>query len=378
MAESAETTIVLRINQLRQALSHVLPVAKEAYKGYGMGCFSWIEGKLWLISGSFQSRVAGGVVHMGERVEGIENIFFDLYSLNLLLKTPFVLDSIKVTVDSAVDTRKIRFQVGRSYKELPVTNRDDGYAEYLDLPAYGSGIDASDFLEWGGVANFAHPNDSHSLHSVHIVVQAGWGHILATSGFSSGYVWFEVNDKLLDFRYTIPSEFFLLGNSIQWDGIPYLSASGSRCVLRSEEKFIFGATVNYEYPAEQVINGSSNYGNYPAAQVPVTELIAALNVFADVHRAKDVLSVEVWEEDESSGMIFSAGEEGVNGQMHVPISSGTFGRDKLRINGAAVKAAANLLKTTRTMFVFIQQHNDGFLVIRPENGAVFVLGTMSH
>ena len=368
----ATDSIVLNINDLRKGVKQVTPALRDSYKGSGMACFTWAEDALWVVAGSFQKKICGAVVYNGERMEEVEDVFFDIYSLNLFLKTSFSLSTVKVTCSN----NRLRFQVGRSYKEIALTGKDTGFSEYLSLPAVGHGISANDFLAWGSVAEFAHPNEYHSLHSVHLIVQDGWGHLLATSGFSAGYVWFESDDKTLDFRATLPSDFLKIGQGLDWDTEPKLVTGETRCYLRSKSCFLTGTTVNYDYPAEQVMALVRDYGDYPAVQVPVAELIGALATFADASRDRGVVSVNVAYEEETEGLIFSASEEAVAGEMYVPATKGHL-QLKAKVNGMAIKTAAEMLKTAEVMFINIQNHNNGWLIIRPDNNAAFCLGTMA-
>ena len=357
-------TLTIDLPTLQKAVRAILPLAKDGYQPSSRNAaFVWEHDALWIVSGSFQTKLAGAYVG-SEREEAIENKFFDPYLLSLHINDSFLLvTSVKVS-----DTgNALRFATGKTRRDLGY-EYDPNFSGFISIPE-ANDTKLPDLFDHIQVANLASTVRGHVLCGVYIAIYDGVARILSMNGIELGYVWYDVPDEI-DQTIVLNAEFLLFARKFfSKDESPKFILDEAKSWFLTEHLWTFAPVMNTEkYPGVQVLDHVIDYAGGSIMKVPVDELASYLSIISS-SAGKEFARVLLAEEEGSLVLTYTSqvGEESI----YRIECTGTF-------DGTFLTSAAGLVKITRVledsvgMFVNIQIHKNGnWIVIRPDNGAIY-------
>jgi hypothetical protein len=362
--------VALDLAELRGAASTMRRFAGRSYRGAGKASFCSINGTVYLVAGEFASVLAGTKV--GYENEFIEaNLIDKHFRLDKLvnwLGASFMSNDVSMEFKDG----RIIFRVGRNRVSLPTESSP--MSPYIDLPESGMGIDG--LKQMARVAHLASTNPTSPYSGVGVVIDSGYAHMIATDGFSMGYVWGVVPEDAAPREANISGEMFLGIRHIDWgDVYPKLWMNDSKVWVYNDDHFMISPLMKKALSVGEVIQSIRNHGGEDYALVSLTDIIDKLRALTQFDREKNVSAVTFHFTEEFLRLYVSEAEQG-EGEFFL---ASTEFEDTFKVNGHGVQAIARLLQDSRSMDVKISRHDEAeWMVIRSDDtNGLFCMATMA-
>lgn len=368
------------IDSLRSAVKSVLPLAAESYRKSGTGVFCVLQNSLYLVSGSFNSRLGGARVT--DDLEGTDEIvdkYFSISDLYQFLTATFSSEMVDINLDG----NKLVFKIGRNKRSF-LYESVANIAGFIKIPPLSSSMNIQNIGLLSAVAQAAQDDGGTNINLSGVFFKLdNEVELIATDGFIMAYYKIH-NDLPIKGEFLVPGNFLLYVGRIYWDESPRLHLSENKVWVFNDNFFACSPTIGdvSRYPGQVLIEHYANHEYDEAAKVETTGILDKLNVLGGVDKRDVNVSAVVFTFDDEAGELeMNARSRQENGEavFYIPANGLT---DKWIINVHAVKKIGGVIRNMMgSPYILFSRHDNGeWMIVRPYNNDNIVFGIvpMSH